>query len=71
MNEALVCFCTMALNFIFGPKCLFTQILEYQVFTEIFHCHVHHKGTLLRRKPKQEILHFYGQHTPEKRKTQK
>ena len=31
-------FSTMALDLIFGPKCLLTQILEYHVFTKIFHC---------------------------------
>ena len=31
-------FSTMALDLIFGAKCLFTQILEYQVFTKIFRC---------------------------------
>ena len=31
-------FNTMALDLIFGPKCLLTQILEYHVFTKIFHC---------------------------------
>ena len=29
-------FSTMALDLIFGPKCLFTQILEYHVFTVRF-----------------------------------
>ena len=28
----------MALDLISGPKCFFTQILEWQVFYKIFHC---------------------------------
>ena len=28
----------MALDLILGPKCFFTQILEWQVFHKIFHC---------------------------------
>ena len=31
-------FSPMALDLILGAKCYFTQILEYQVFTKIFHC---------------------------------
>ena len=30
-------FSLMALDLIMGAKCYFTQILEYQVFTKIFH----------------------------------